>query len=268
MKVLLWMLGLAAVLYVGVCLILYFQQERLLFFPARLAPNYRFRFPGRFEEHWITTADNTRLNGLLFRADSAHAKGLIFYLRGNGGALDSWDEVAPVYTRLGYDVFLLDYRGYGKSEGRITSQAQLLADAEVAYQQIGAHYPENQTVILGYSLGTGAAAWLASRHNPRLLLLQAPYPSMRAMARQHYPWVPGFVVRYPLPTDEVLPRVAAPIVILHGDQDEIISYQSAIQLKPLLKPQDQFVTLRGAGHNGMTDNPDYLAVIQEVLAKP
>ncbi|RPD49467.1 alpha/beta fold hydrolase [Hymenobacter sediminis] len=268
MKLLLWILGLGAALYIGVCVLLYFQQERLLFFPTRLAPNYRFRFPGRFEELWMTAADGTRLNGLLFRADSVHAKGLIFYLHGNGGALDSWGEVAPIYTRLGYDVFLLDYRGYGKSEGRITSQAQLLADVEAAYQQIGAHYPENQTVILGYSLGTGAAAWLASRHNPRLLLLQAPYPSMRAMARQHYPWVPGFVVRYPLHTDKVLPRVAAPIVIFHGDQDEIISYQSALQLKSLLKLQDQFVTLRGAGHNGMTDTPDYLAVIQDVLAKP
>ncbi|WP_139925267.1 alpha/beta hydrolase [Hymenobacter sp. DG01] len=268
MKALLWILSLGAALYVAVCLLLYFQQERLLFFPTRLAPNYRFQFPGRFEERWITTSDGTRLNGLLFRADSAHAKGLIFYLHGNGGALDSWGEVAPIYTRMGYDVFLLDYRGYGKSEGRITSQAQLLADVEAAYQQIGAHYSENQTVILGYSLGTGAAAWLAAQHHPKQLILQAPYPSMRAMARQHYPWVPGFIVRYPLHTDQVLPRMQAPIVIFHGDQDEVISCESALKLKTLLKPQDQFITLRGAGHNGMTDNPDYLAVIQEVLAKP
>ncbi|MBX0291664.1 alpha/beta hydrolase [Hymenobacter sp. HSC-4F20] len=267
MKALLWILGLGAALYIGVCLLLYFQQERLLFFPNKLAPNYRFRFSGRFEERWIRASDGTRLHGLLFPTDSAR-KGLIFYLHGNGGALDSWGEVAPTYSRLGYDVFLLDYRGYGKSEDRIRNEAQFLADVEAAYQQILAQYPENQTVILGYSLGTGAAAWLASRHNPRLLILQAPYPSMRAMARQHYPWVPGFIVRYPLHTDKVLAHVSAPIVIFHGDQDEIISYQGTLKLKQLLKPQDQFITLRGAGHNGMTDNPDYLAAIQQVLAMP
>ncbi|MBG8554288.1 alpha/beta hydrolase [Hymenobacter guriensis] len=265
MKALLWILGLGAALYVAVCLLLYFQQERLLFFPTKLPPSYRFRFPKPFEERWITAADGTRLHGLLFPADSS--RGLIFYLHGNGGALDTWGEVAPTYTRLGYDVFLLDYRGYGKSEGHISSQQQFLADADTAYQQLLLEYPENRTVLLGYSLGTGAAAWLAARHHPKLLILQAPYTSMRAMARQQYPWVPGLVVRYPLATDEVLPRVSAPIVIFHGEQDEVISHQASLALKSVLKSQDHFITLPGVGHNGMTDDPFYQQLIRQVLAK-
>lgn len=266
MKVILWMIGLGAALYVAVCLLLYFQQERLLFFPNKLAKNYLFRFPGRFEEHWITAADGTRLHGLLFPADSS--KGLIFYLHGNGGALDSWGDVATTYTRLGYDVFLLDYRGYGKSEGRISSQQQLLADADTAYRQLLQDYPEERVVVLGYSLGTGLAAWLAAHHQPKMLILQAPYLSMRATAQQHYPWVPGLVVRYPLATDQVLPHVKAPIVIFHGDQDEVISYQNTLQLKVLLKPHDQFITLPGVGHNGMTENPEYQRQITTILQKP
>lgn len=264
MKALFWILGLGAALYVAVCVLLYFQQERLLFFPTKLPANYRFQFKNRFEERWIPTADGVRLHGLLFPADSA--RGLIFYLHGNGGALDSWGDVAATYTRLGYSVFLLDYRGYGKSEGRISSQAQLLADVDTAYQQLAAEFPESRTVLLGYSLGTGPAAWLAARHHPRLLVLQAPYASMRAMARQHYPWVPPFIVRYPLATDEVLPQVQVPIVIFHGDQDEVISPQSTQALKAALKPQDQFITLPGTGHNGMTDNPDYQQAIRRILA--
>ncbi|NVO30630.1 alpha/beta hydrolase [Hymenobacter lapidiphilus] len=268
MKIVLWILGLGAALYVAVCMLLYFQQERLLFFPTKLAPDYRFRFAQRFEERWLPTADGTRLHGLLFPADSVRSKGLVFYLHGNGGALDSWGEVATTYTRLGYSVFLLDYRGYGKSEGHISSQAQLLADVDTAYQQLTAEFPESRTVLLGYSLGTGAAAWLAARHHPRLLVLQAPYASMRATARQHYPWVPGFVVRYPLATNEVLPRVSALIVIFYGDQDEIISPESTKQLKTLLKPGDEFIALPGAGHNGMTDNPDYQRAIRRILGAP
>ncbi|UOQ78934.1 alpha/beta hydrolase [Hymenobacter sp. 5516J-16] len=266
MKAVFWIFGLGAALYIGVCLLLYFQQERLLFFPTRLAPDYRFRFPDRFEERWVTAPDGTRLHGLLFQADAAQARGLVFYLHGNGGALDSWGDVAPTYTRLGYDVFLLDYRGYGKSQGRLSSEQQLLADVETAYQQLLTQYPENRIVVLGYSLGTGPAAWLAARHQPRLLILQTPYRSMRAVARQHYPWVLGLLVRYPLHTDRVLPQVKAPIVIFHGTRDEIISYEQALQLKPLLKPQDQFITLTGAGHNGMTDNPEYQRAIQQILA--
>ncbi|PJJ52995.1 alpha/beta hydrolase [Hymenobacter chitinivorans] len=263
MKVLFGIVGFVALLYVAVLVVLYFKQERLLFFPTKLPADYRFSFAQPAEERWITAADGTRLHGLLFPADSA--RGLIFYLHGNAGALDSWGEAASLYTRLGYSVFMLDYRGYGKSGGTISSQEQFLGDVQTAYQQLLPEFAEERTIILGYSLGTGAAAWLAAQHHPRLLILQAPYFSMRATARQHYPYVPGFIVRYPLGTDAVLPQVKCPIVIFHGEHDEVIDYQTTMQLKALLKPQDQFITLPGAGHNGMTSNPDYQAGIRRIL---
>ncbi|OON66979.1 alpha/beta hydrolase [Hymenobacter sp. CRA2] len=264
MKFLAILLAIAAALYVLVCLLLYFQQERLLFFPDKLPADYRFRFPGRFEERWVRAADGTRLHGLLFQADEPR-KGLIFYLHGNGGALDSWGDVAPIYTRLGFDVFLLDYRGYGKSEGRISSEAQLLGDADAAYRQLLPEYPEAKTVVLGYSLGTGLAAWVAARHHPGLLILQAPYYSMQDMARSHYPWVPGFLVRYPLRTYQVLPQVQAPVVLFHGEQDEVIYPGSSHKLRALLPATAELIMLPGAGHNGMTDNPQYQRALRQLL---
>jgi pimeloyl-ACP methyl ester carboxylesterase len=255
MKVVLIILGVLAALYVLLCAVLYFKQEKLLFFPSRLPADYRFRFPGNFEERWFKMADGTRLHGLLFHA--THSKGLVFYLHGNGGDVSSWAEAAPVYTRLGYDVLFLDYRGYGKSEGAISSQEQLLSDVQTTYQQLLTQYPESRTVVLGYSVGTGPATWLAAQQHPKLLILQAPYFSMRDLAARLYPFVPGFLVRYPLQTDELITHVGAPIVLFHGDRDEVIYYQSSLRLKALLKPTDRLVLLRGAGHNGMTDNPDY-----------
>jgi uncharacterized protein len=189
----------------------------------------------------------------------------VFYLHGNGGALDSWGAVAPLYTALGYDVFLLDYRGYGKSQGRLESEEQLKSDVEAAYRQLAAEYPEAQTVVLGYSLGTGPAAWLAARHRPRRLVLQAPYYSMQDMARSHYPWVPGLLVRYPLRTYEVLPRVEAPVLLFHGTADEVIYPASSARLRALLPATARLVELPGAGHNGMTDNTQYQQVIRAVL---
>jgi alpha-beta hydrolase superfamily lysophospholipase len=263
MKAVLIILGILAGLYVLLCGVLYVKQERLLFFPTKLPANYPFRFPGIFEEHWTTAADGTRLHGLLFRVPNA--KGLLFYLHGNGGALDSWGEVASLYTRLGYDVFMLDYRGYGKSGGHISSQAQLLADVQAAYQQLLPHYPESRTVILGYSLGTGLATWLAARQHPGMLILQAPYFSMRDMAARNYPFVPGFLLRYPLPTNELIGRVAAPVVLFHGDHDAVIDYHASLRLQPLLKPGDQIIILPGAGHNGMTDNDEYQRELERLL---
>jgi pimeloyl-ACP methyl ester carboxylesterase len=243
--------------------VLYFKQESVLFFPSRLRADHKFHFPGNFEERWIAAADGTRLHGLLFHA--AAPKGLVFYLHGNGGDVSNWADAAPVYTRLGYDVFFLDYRGYGKSEGTISSQAQLLEDVQTAYRQLLPEYLENKTVILGYSVGTGPATWLAARQQPRLLILQAPYFSLRDLATRLYPFVPGFLVRYPLPTNELITKVRAPIVLFHGDQDEVIYYQSSVRLKALLKPSDKLVLLHGAGHNGMTDNVEYQRELAALL---
>ena len=264
MKVVAIVLGVVAVLYVLLCIVLYFKQESLLFFPAKLPASYRFHFPGRFEERWTTAADGTKLHGLLFKAPDS--KGLIFYLHGNGGALDSWGDAAATYTRLHYDVFMLDYRGYGKSGGRISSQAQLLSDVQTAYQQLFPEYPESRTVILGYSVGTGLAAWLAAQHHPKLLILQAPYFSMRDLSARIYPFLPsGVILRYPLLTNEFVRQVSAPIVLFHGDRDEVIYYESSLKLKALLKPSDKLVVLPGVGHNGMTDNSLYQREIAKIL---
>lgn len=256
----------ALVLYVVGCCFLYFKQETLLFYPEKLPIGYHFHFPGEYREHPITAPDGTRLSGLLFKAQAS--KGLVFFLHGNGGSLAGWGAVAAIYTELGYDVFLLDYRGYGKSQGRISSQAQLLGDVETAYSQMKAEYSEQSIIIAGYSVGTGPAAWLAARHRPRLLLLHAPYYSLADMAAHTirlWPILPGWLLRYPLPTNKFVQQVSAPVVLFHGDQDEVIPYNSSLRLKALLKPGDQLIPISGAGHNGLLDSPQYQQAIGRLL---
>ena len=150
-KILLWTSGIVAVLYIGVCSFFYAKQDDILFVPAKLAAGYQFKFPGHFSERKIKAPDGITLDGLLFEADSS--KGLIFYLHGNGGALDTWGDIASVYTNLGYSIFMLDYRGYGKSEGKITSEKQFFDDVQTAYTDLCNSYPENNIIVLGYSIG-------------------------------------------------------------------------------------------------------------------
>jgi pimeloyl-ACP methyl ester carboxylesterase len=259
-------LAIVLVLYVVGCAFLYFKQEALLFYPQKLPATYQFNFPQAHTEFPVTAADGTQLSGLLFKAPKA--KGLVFFLHGNGGSLAGWGGVAVTYTRLGYDVFLLDYRGYGKSGGTISSQAQLLADVEAAYEQVKAGYAEATIVIAGYSLGTGPATWLAARHHPRLLLLHAPYYSMADVAAHTvaaWPILPNWLLRYPLPTNAFIRGVKAPIILFHGDHDELIPYNSSVRLKALGKPADQLITIQGAGHNGLIDSPQYQQTIQRIL---
>lgn len=252
-------------LYILVCVLLYFYQEKLIFFPEKLHPNYQFSFRQKFEEIYIKTNDQKRLHGLLFKSDSS--RGLIFYLHGNAGSVNSWGEVAEVYTNLNYDVFILDYRGFGKSEGAITRQAQLYSDLQVAYDEMKNRYDEARIIVLGYSIGTGPAAKIASTNKPRLLILQTPYYSLTDLMRRIYPILPTFILKYKLETNEHIKNCAMPIVIFHGDQDEVIYYNSSIKLQALMKRTDRLITLRGQSHNGMTDNPEYRDQIKRILAE-
>ena len=258
-------LKIVVVLYLITCGLLYLFQERLIFFPQKLARNYQFSFNNLFEEINVAANDGILLHGLLFKADSS--KGLIFYLHGNAGSLSSWGNVAETYTDLSYDVFMLDYRGYGKSEGSISNEEQVYQDIQTVYNELKKKYPEENTIVLGYSIGTGPAAKLASDNNPRLLILQAPYFSLTDMMRHSYAIIPTFILKYKFATNEYVSACKMPVVIFHGNQDAVIYYGSSIKLKEQFKRQDTLITLNGQGHNGMTYNEEYKTELKKILMK-
>lgn len=264
-KIILTILKVAAVIYITICILLYIFQEKLIFFPKKLPKEYTFQFGGNFDELFFKTADNKLLHGILFKSDAT--KGLIFYLHGNAGSLKNWGAVAKTYTDLDYDVFIPDYRGYGKSEGNISSEKQIYTDLQQMYDSLKTRYNENNIVILGYSIGTGPAAKLASTNNSRRLILQAPYYSLKDMMRHNYSFIPTFILRYNFETNKFLKDCKMPVVIFHGNNDEVIYYESSLKLKELFKNRDTLITLIAQGHNGITDNSDYQVEIQKILEK-
>jgi len=264
-KLLLKIVSILLILFASICGLIFLFQEEMIFFPHKLEKNYQFNFAQQFEEINIKTHDQKILNGLLFKSDSS--KGLVFYLHGNAGSLGTWGGVAKTYTDLHYDVFMLDYRGFGKSEGSIGSQEQLFSDVQTAYNEMLKVYHETKIIVLGYSIGTGLAAKLASTNQPRLLILLAPYYSLTDIMRHKYPILPTFILRYRFNTSQFIKACKMPIVIFHGNQDEVIYYGSSLKLKELLKKQDQLITLVGQGHNGMTTNVDYKLELSKVLGR-
>ncbi|MGH2666463.1 alpha/beta hydrolase [Flavobacterium sp.] len=263
-KGLLKILKMVVGLYIVLCGLLYFFQEKLIFFPQKLDKNYQFHFGQNFEELYSKTNDGKFLNGLLFKAD--HSKGLIFYLHGNADCLSSWGEVAKTYTDLNYDIFMLDYRGFGKSEGQISNQNQLFEDNQTVYNELKKRYTEDKIIILGYSIGTGLAAKLASSNNPKMLILQAPYYNLTDMMKQRFSFVPTFILKYKLATNEYLKSCKMPVVLFHGNQDEVIYYGSSLKLKEQFKPQDILITLNGQGHNNMSDNAEYKIELKKIVS--
>lgn len=250
-------------MYIILCTLMYFLQEKMIFHPEKLADNYKYEFKQNFKEWNIKTKDDDFLNGILFKADSS--KGIIFYLHGNAGSLASWGNVANIYTERNYDCYMIDYPGFGKSSGKIKSQDQLFDALQTAYDSLKLQYAEKNIIVLGYSIGTGPAAKIASTNNPKLLILQAPYYSLTDMMKQNYPFVPTFLLKYKLETNEFVKTCKSPIVIFHGDKDEVIDYNASVKLKELMKPTDKLITLPGQTHNGMGKNPEYLQALEEIL---
>jgi uncharacterized protein len=243
--------------------VLYFNQEKLLFIPTKLTPNYSFQFASPFKEYAIEVEKDVHLSGLLFTPEKP--KGLVFYLHGNAGALNTWGKAAEFYLQQHHAFFVLDYRGFGKSEGTISSEKQLYADAQIAYDTLRKKYDEKDITIIGYSIGTGIAAHLAATNHPKQLILKAPYYNMGDLVESLYGVNPGVLLKYPLATNEFLPKITAPITLFHGDSDRLIYHGSSEKLSKLLKKNDRFITLIGQEHNGISDNWQYREAVADLL---
>ncbi len=250
-------------IYLLVLGFLYVFQENLIFHPQKLPKDYSFEFGNNIEELNFQTQDGKLINGIVFKTQDP--KGLIFYLHGNAGSLKSWGSVAQFYNYNNYDVFILDYRGYGKSEGKIISESQLHKDNLLVYNELKQRYNESKMIILGYSIGTGMASQLASENNPKLLILQAPYYSLTNLVQRKLPIIPRFILKYKLETHRYLEKCKMPVVLFHGTDDQVINYSSSGKLEKEFKPGDTLITLEGAGHNGMTENLEYQKAMKIIL---
>jgi pimeloyl-ACP methyl ester carboxylesterase len=255
-------LALAAALYAAMLGLLWFGQERLIFLPTPLPATHTLARDPDVRERFVAVEGAT-LSVLELRLPDP--KGVVFFLHGNAGNLASWFGNADFYRRAGYDLVMPDYRGYGKSSGRIESEAQLHADVRAVWREVAPRYAGRRVVLYGRSLGTALAATLAAELQPDLTLLVSPYASMVAMAREHYPWVPEALLRYPLRTDQQIGRIRTPVLLLHGDRDELIPLAHSQALRERA-PQVRLHVVPGGGHNDLQEFESYLGAVRSALA--
>jgi hypothetical protein len=255
-------LALIAVGYALLCALLYLAQERLIFFPERDSPGTRYAFGVPADELFLPV-EGAQLHALLFRAPEP--RGVILYLHGNAGSLRTWEAVAPNLVARGYDVLMVDYRGYGQSTGRIAGEAELHGDMAAVYAWLSARHPEEQIVLYGRSLGSGLATRLAAERRPRLLILESPYHSLEAIARRQFAFIPPFLLKYPLRAYQWVGQVRCPVVIVHGTADAVVPFADGERLATSVNASLRFHPVEGGGHNDLGRFPAYQAAIDEAL---
>jgi alpha-beta hydrolase superfamily lysophospholipase len=229
----------------GLLALLYFQQERLIFQASTLPSDHRFQFDQAFEEIGIDVP-GAKLNALHIR--QPNPSGLVFFLHGNAGDLSTWTTGVDYYRRINYDLFIFDYRGYGKSTGQIESEAQLHADVRAAWDRVAPSYAGKPIVIYGRSLGTGLATHLAREVDAALLVLVTPFTSLAAAAKRIYPFAPEWLLKYPLRSDRVAPEVRMPVLLVHGTRDELLPLDFSRALLGRFRAPAELLVIDGATH--------------------
>ncbi|MEO8485881.1 MAG: alpha/beta fold hydrolase, partial [Betaproteobacteria bacterium] len=256
--------SLSALGYVLLLAALYVGQESLIFPGTPLPADHRFAFDQPFEEIRVPV-DGGSLDALLFRQPDP--RGLVFFLHGNRGNLQTWTTGLDFYRRVNYDLFIFDYRGYGRSTGSNMDERQLDADVRAAWDTIAPRYRGQPIVVYGRSLGTGLAVRLARAVTPRLLVLVSPYASLVGAGQRQYPFVPGWLVKYPLRSDETIGEVRSPVLILHGTRDSLIPPSDSQRLRERTRSPVELVLVEGAGHSDIQRFPAYLDALADRLER-
>ena len=176
--------------------------------------------------------------------------------------------MAEPFRRAGFDAFLIDYRGYGQSEGT-PSEEGTYHDAAGAWRYLTEQrgIAPDRIVIAGRSLGGAVAAWLAERHSPRALVLESTFTSVPDLASELYPWLPvRWLARFQYNTAARLPSVQSPVLILHSRADEIIPFGHGQRLWQAANEPKVLVEIQGAHNEGYTlSEREYAAALRRFL---
>ncbi|PTM11529.1 MAG: alpha/beta hydrolase [Bacteroidetes bacterium] len=254
----------AFILYVMINTSLYLLQDKILFRPTVLDQEYQFEFANKFEEVFLKTDEAAIINAIHFKVENP--KGVILYFHGNQGDLQRWGKITEYFVDKDYDVFVMDYRTYGKSIGTLNENV-LYSDADYMYNHIKKQYKESEIIVYGRSLGTTFATFVASKHNPKQLILETPYYSMIDVAQNRFPLIPvKQFMNYEFPTFSFIDDVDCNIIILHGTSDKIVPFlsgQKLFQVAP--KPSTKFISIDGASHNNLINFEAYHREIDAIL---
>lgn len=231
-------------------------ERAVTFHPERAPRGGRWEAPRGAEDVWFETARGARLHGWFFRAESQPARATVVYFHGNGGNVSHTGWAGEGLAARGFDALLFDYRGYGRSEGDASDERGIYEDAAAAYDfAVGARGARPERVVLyGQSLGTAAAAELAAARACGAVVLESGLSSAADMARVIVPWLPRAVAgltRNKFDSVTKLGRARCPVLVAHGDRDEVIPVEQARALHAAAPEPKRLLIVRGAGHNDL-----------------
>ena len=250
-------------IYVILALLFYFLQHYFFFRPEILPQDFKYQYSFPFEEKQFELPDGGIINAIWFKVPNR--LGVVYFLKGNSRSIKGWGKFAKDYVGKGYDFFMMDYRGFGKSKGK-RSEDIINGDTEYVYNWLTTQYQQSEIVVLGRSLGCGFAARVAAWNIPKMLILDSPYYSFQYQISRFVWWLPlRWILRYKIPTWQYLQKVKCPVYIIHGDKDFLISYEQGVRLQKLIPDKATLITIKGGRHNTLPSFESYHKALYKIL---
>lgn len=264
-------LKIIVLLYCLIGIVLFYLQERFLFHPEKFSNDYVYHFPQGpagtvpFEEVNIPFNSTDTMNMIKFFPADSVRRGVVLYFHGNRQNIERYAKFAGNFTKHGYEVWMEDYPGFGKSTGERTEK-KLYEQALQVQKMAAAKYHSDSIILYGKSFGTGIASYVASETKNKRLILETPYYSIPSLFSCYAPIYPTRKMStFQIPVNEFLADVKYPVSIFHGNNDGVIPYRNASRLKGVLKPTDEFVTIDKGTHHNLNDFPLFQHKLDSLL---
>lgn len=271
MRTIATLIAAAAGCYVLLGLALYFMQEKMVF--LRGLPGRELdatpRYVGLdYVDVNLRTTDGVSLHGWYVHA--REPRGTVLFLHGNAGNISHRLDSIAIFNALGLDTFIIDYRGYGQSEGK-PGEEGTYRDAEAAWQYLVTERGQDpaRIIVFGRSIGGAVGAWLAARHEPAGVIIESSFTSAIEMAAQLYPFMPvRLIARLRYPAVDYLASARSPVLIVHSRDDEIIPFAMGEALYAAAPAPKAFLELSGDHNSGfLLDRERYIAGLAKFVAE-
>lgn len=251
--------------------LLKYFQEKVVFLPVILPHDHTYDFENDFEEYLWDTPFEGKINALHFKIENP--KGVIVYFHGNADNLHRWGKIAVEFTKFGYDVLVMDYRGYGKSSGP-RNEEYLYSDAQFFYDFAKENYGENKIIVYGRSLGGAFATKIAGENQPKMVILEATFYNLQDIVNR---WLPGKVtdkvspkMTYHFLSNQNILKIKVPLYHFHGTKDSVVPLKSGKKLFEVFEKEHpkipkKFIEIKGGTHEDLIKYDEFVEEMKKIL---
>lgn len=262
-----WIGGVIIAAYLALTAVVFLLQRHMMYFPSRDFVFTPADVGLEYEDVYFQTSDHVSLHGWYIQ--HPEARFTVLFCHGNAGNISGRVETINVLYDLGVNIFLFDYRGYGKSEGR-PSEKGTYRDSEAAWDYLVSQkgLKGKEIIVMGRSLGGPVAARLASKKNPAGLIMESTFTSLEDIARVHYPWLPvRWLLRFRYPTRHYLKQVHVPKFLAHSRDDKLIPFSHGKVLYHSAGEPKRFLAMKGLHSDAFIQTgPRYTRALHEFIS--